>query len=42
VEVLRSYAGAGISLAVLNLRPPFDPAGLAWLAGAAMREVSAA
>jgi len=30
--VLDSYAEAGISTAVLNLRPPHDPAGLAWLA----------
>ena len=40
--VLRSYADAGVTLVVLNLRPPYDTAGLAWLAREVMEEVRAA
>ena len=42
VAVLRAYAEAGVSLVVLNLRPPHDPDGLAWLAREVMEEVAAA
>jgi len=42
LRVLRSYEAAGISMVTLNLRPPFDPEGLAWLAGEVMGEVAAA